>query len=37
MSKKNEKILSIVKKTNLEKLKVYEDKYPLLELRKAFL
>ncbi len=37
MSKKNEKILSITKKNNLERIKTYEDKYPLLQLRKALL
>lgn len=37
MIKKNEKILSIVKKTNIERLKNYEDKYPFLQLRKVLL
>jgi hypothetical protein len=37
MSRNNEKILSISKKNNLEKIKIYEDKYPLLQLRKAIL
>lgn len=35
IQKKNEKILSVAEKDNLEKLEVYTDRFPLLELRKS--
>lgn len=35
IQKKNSKILSVTEKNDLEKLEVYEDRYPLLKLRKA--
>lgn len=35
VQKKNEKLLSVSEKNNLEKLEVYTDRYPLLETRKS--
>ena len=35
MQKKNEKILSVAEKNDLEKLEVYTDRFPLLDTRKA--
>jgi hypothetical protein len=35
IQKRNEKILTVTNKNKLEKLEVYTDRFPLLELRKA--
>lgn len=35
VQKKNEKILSVAEKNDLEKLEVYTDRFPLLETRKS--
>lgn len=35
IQKKNEKILYVAEKNDLEKLEVYTDRFPLLETRKS--
>ena len=35
IQRKNDKILSIKEKDELEKLEVYKDRWPLLQVRKA--
>lgn len=34
INEKNKRFLSVVDKNNLEKLEMYTDRFPLLELRK---